>query len=115
MDYYEAWFDISDSRKDLEFARDLAAYMGYLQDEGLIEGHRLTRRKLGFGPDDLGDFHLTMEVRDLAQLDRAFARAAERRGEYQALHGRVYGAIRRVKFGLFRDFPDPQRGAGDPK
>ena len=47
MDYYEAWFDIRDSRKDLEFAGDLARYMGYLKDEGLIEGYRFSRRKLG--------------------------------------------------------------------
>ena len=109
MDYYEAWFDIRDSQKDLEFAADLARYMGYLKDEGLIEGYRFSRRKLGFGPSELGDFHLTMEVRDLAQLDRAFSRAAVRDGKYEELHRRVYSSIRSVKFGLYRDFPDPAR------
>ena len=49
MDYYEAWFDIMDSRKDLEFSEVMARYLGHLQGEGLIEGYRLTRRKLGFG------------------------------------------------------------------
>ena len=112
MDYYEAWFDIKDSRKDLEFSEVMARYMGHLQGEGLIEGYRLTRRKLGFGPRDLGEFHITIEVTDLAQLDRAFSRAAAREGEFEKLHAGVYSAIRDVKFALYRDFPDPVRGRG---
>jgi hypothetical protein len=34
--------------------------------EGLIEKWRLARRKLGLGPCRLGEWHLMMEVRDLA-------------------------------------------------
>ena len=109
MDYYEAWFDIADSRKDLQFSESVAGYMECLERDGLIEGYRLARRKLGFGPAGLGEFHLTIEVTDLAQLERAFQRAATRDGEVEKLHARVYSAIRDVKFALYRDFPDPVR------
>ena len=36
------------------------------------------RRKLGLGPSTLGEFHIVIEVRDLAQLDAAFGTAASR-------------------------------------
>ena len=50
MDCYEIWCDLKDSASDLRFTDDLAAYMGYLRERDLIEGYRLTRRKLGFAP-----------------------------------------------------------------
>jgi hypothetical protein len=108
MDYYEIWFDLKDSSKDLEFSQDLAVWLDYLRERGLIEGYRLTRRKLGFGPPELGDFHITIETRDMVQLEAAFRRAASRDGEAEPLHSRVYSAVRNTRFGLYRDFPDRQ-------
>jgi hypothetical protein len=49
MDHYHTWFDLKSGTKDAEFARAMARYMGHLKENGLIEGWRLTRRKLGFG------------------------------------------------------------------
>src|SRR5579871_5089112 len=100
MDYYEIWFDLKDSSKDLEFSAHVARYLGYLQERGLIEGHRLTRRKLGFGIPGLGEFHLTIETRDLAQLEQAFQRAASRDGEVEPLHAAVYAAVKETRFAL---------------
>jgi hypothetical protein len=37
-----------------------------------IEGWRLKRRKLGFGPPGVGEFPLMIEVRALARLEPAF-------------------------------------------
>ncbi len=62
--------------------------MDHLRAQGLIESWRLTRRKLGFGPADLGDFHLMIEVKDLAQLDRAFDHVAERSESTETFHFR---------------------------
>ena len=75
----------------------------------MIEGYRLKRRKLGLGPPDLGEFNITIEARDLAQLDEAFLHAATRGPEVEPLHAAVYAMIEDVKFGLCRDFPDPGR------
>ena len=109
MNYYEAWFNLVDTHKDLEFAGVLDDYLGHLAREGLIAGYRLTRRKLGFGPAELGEFHVTISVQSLAQLDEAFGVVARRSGELERLHARVYSAIIDVRFALYRDFPDPQR------
>ena len=66
------------SVSDIAFREGVAKGLDYLRAQELIESWRLTRRKLGFGPADLGDFHLMIEVKDLAQLDRAFHHVAER-------------------------------------
>jgi hypothetical protein len=113
MDYYEIWANLNGSTGDLAFCRAVNRYLGYLKAEGLIEGFRLTRRKLGFGPPDLGEFHISLEVRDLAQLEAAFGRVAIRGGEVEALHRAVYSAVTDVRFALYRDFPDAQRAEED--
>jgi hypothetical protein len=109
MNYYHIWANLKNTSRDLEFAQDAAAYLGHLQEQGLIEGFRITRRKLGFGPDTLGDFHLVLEVRDLAQLEAAFQQVGTRTGEVEALHRAVYSAVKDLQFALYRDFPDPFR------
>src|SRR5205085_434576 len=69
LDIYHAWCDLKPGVTGSAFAEEVAAYLGHLKSEGLIAGWRLTRRKLGLGAPGLGEFHLMMEVRDLAQLD----------------------------------------------
>jgi len=104
------WCDLRDSSRDLEFADNLAAWLGLLQSEGRIAGWRLTRRKLGFGPVGLGEMHVTVETDDLAQLERAFEAAARRTGDAEARHSAVFSMVRSAVFSLERDFPDPVRG-----
>jgi hypothetical protein len=114
MNYYEAWFDIKNSAKDLEFSERAHDFLGHLQKKGMIEGYRLSRRKLGFGPSSLGEFHITIEVNDLAQLDKAFLHAATRAPDVEPLHAGVYSMIENVKFALYRDFPDAVRHDFEP-
>jgi hypothetical protein len=101
--------------KDLEFCGSIETYLTHLQSRGLIESWRLTRKKLGFGPSELGDFHLMIETRDLAQLDRAFAEVATRAGDVEGFHAAVNQAVSRVTFALYRDFPDPVRKSGEER
>ncbi len=109
MDYYYIWCNLNGRATDLEFASALGAYMGALKRQGAIEGYRLARRKLGFGPPELGEFNIIIETKNLEQLDRAFNLAARREGEIEALHSKVYSAVGDFRAGLFRDFPDPVR------
>ena len=109
MNYYEIWFNLKDTHRDVEFAGHLGGFLGHLQRHGKIEGYRFTRRKLGFGPPELGEFHVTISTKDLAQLDSAFGAAAARSGELEQLHARVYSAITDFRSALYRDFPDPER------
>lgn len=111
MNYYHAWVDLKESHKDLEFCSNVNAYLGYLKQHGLIEGHSISRRKFGFGPNELGEFHIVMFVRDLAQLEAAFGIVATRTGEIEDLHRKVYSSVVNLKSALYRDFPDPQRAS----
>ncbi|TAH35562.1 MAG: hypothetical protein EYC70_12965 [Planctomycetota bacterium] len=109
MDHYHIWVNLADSHADLEFARAVAGWLGHLRERGLIEGWRLSRRKLGFGPAELGEFHLEIETRDLAQLENAFQLAAARAGEGERLHAEVYSRVADFRAALYRDFPDAVR------
>lgn len=109
MNYYEIWCNLKDSHKDLEFAQAVHAYLGELKSRGLIEDFRLTRRKLGFGPPELGEFHMSLACRDLVQLEQAFEVIAQRGGEIEKLHANVYARVTDFRSALYRSFPDPQR------
>lgn len=106
MDCYEIWCDLRPGVRDAEFVSALQGFLGHMQGEGKIESFRVRRRKLGFGPDALGEWNVSIEVRDLAQLDLAFAVAAKRSGEVETLHREVFSRVANLKFGLYRDFPD---------
>ncbi|HEX8895283.1 MAG TPA: DUF6614 family protein, partial [Terriglobales bacterium] len=75
---YHAWCDLKPGVSDIAFSEGASKYLTHLQAKGMIESWRITRRKLGLAPPELGDFHLMIEVKDLAQLDRAFDHVAER-------------------------------------
>lgn len=115
MDIYHAWCNLEPGVSDTAFADAVAGYMGHLEAAGLIRSWRLTRRKLGLGPPGLGEFHLMIEVDDLAQLDAAFAAAAGRREPVEGFHFGVNSLVRDAVFGLYRDFPDAVRRRGEER
>jgi len=109
MNYYESWFDLKNSSKDLVLSKRMHEFLGHLKEKKLIEDYALTRRKLGFGPGELGEFHLRIAVKDLSQLENAFQLAATRGPDIEPLHAGLYSMVENVKFALYRDFPDPVR------
>ena len=115
MDIYHGFFDLAEGVSDAEFAQHLAGYMNHLKAGGKIAGWRLTRRKLGLAPAPLRDFHLMIEVKDLAQLDAAFAEASSRAGVVEDVHHAVNSRVRNAFFALYRDFPDATRRYGEEK
>lgn len=112
MDHYQIWVNLKDTSKDLEFCQHVARYLGRLRSQGLIGAFAIWRRKLGFGPPSLGEFHITISVRDLAQLDRAFGHVATRAGLIEQFHQAVYSQVTDFVAALERDFPDPVRRTG---
>lgn len=115
MDIYHVWCDLKDGVRDTDFVAAAEDYLDHLREQGLIEGYRITRRKLGLGPDHLSEFHLMLETRDLAQLDRAFGVVARRREPEESKHHAVNSLVRNTTFALYRDFPDPQRETGEER
>ncbi len=114
MDCYEIWCDLIDGRQDMAFCEAVDNYLGYLKARDLIERFRVRRRKFGFSPTDMPEFNVSMEFRDLTQMDAAFGRVAVRDAEIEALHVEVYSRVKNAKFALFRDFPDPVRERPSP-
>jgi len=115
VDLYEIWCDLQAGQSDVEFADAVHAYLTRLRDDGGIVGYRLTRRKLGLGITTLGEFHITIEVADLAQLDRAFLAVSTRADPIESLHHAVNSRVRNFQAALYRDFPDPHRHRGDER
>lgn len=115
MDLYHVWCNLKPGVSDTDFADKAAAYLGHLEAEGLIGGFRITRRKLGLAPPQLREFHILLEVADLAQLDRAFTQVAARGEPVESFHHAVNSLVTDVFFALYRDFPDPARQRGEEK
>jgi hypothetical protein len=115
MDHYHTWFDLKSGVRDMDLAGAMARYMDYLKARGLIEGWRLTRRKLGLGPRELGEFHIVMETKNLAQLEEAFAHVASRAEPVESVHFDVNSKATNLTFALYRDFPDAVRREGEEK
>ena len=115
MDIYHIYCDLRPGVSDLAFVDRLHAYFGHLRGNGLIEAARVTRAKLGFGLKGMGDWHIMLEVKNLAQLEAAFQQVASRRDPVEGLHFDVNSLVANPTFALTRDFPDPVRHRGDEK
>ena len=115
MDLYHVFFDLKPGITDRILLEKLAPYMAHLKSQGLIEHHRLTRAKLGFGLKGHGDWQLVLEVRDLAQLEAAFQHVATRADPVESAHHGLNSLVQNPVFALYRDFPDPVRNYGEEK
>lgn len=115
MDLYHVWCDLKPGVGDIEFSEKAAGWLGHLRAGGLIEGWRLTRRKLGLAPPGMGEFHILIEVRNLAQLEEAFQLAAARQEPAEGFHFGVNSLVQNLVFALYRDFPDPVRKPGQER
>ena len=115
MDLYHVWFDLKPGVRDVALVAGVQKYLGYLKSEGMIENFRLTRRKLGLGRAGLGEFHVIIETRDLAQLDGAFRGVSSRREPVEGFHFGTNSLVQNAVFALYRDFPDPHRHVGEEK
>ena len=115
MDIYHIWFDLKPGTSDVQFVERVQVYLGHLVEQGKIQSFRITRKKLGLAPEGYGDFHVTIEVTDLAGLDAAFQYVATRAGEVEGLHGAVNQLVQNARFALYRDFPDPVRKRGEER
>ncbi|MDI9636907.1 hypothetical protein QPK87_32210 [Kamptonema cortianum] len=109
MDIYDIWVDLAPGATDMELVNAVQNWLDHLQSHGGISTYRITRRKLGFGPEGLGEFHIAIEAESLAQLDEAFHHAATRSPEVESLHREVYTRVTNYKSGLWRDFPGNER------
>ncbi|MFO1535689.1 MAG: DUF6614 family protein [Thermoplasmatota archaeon] len=109
MDRYHIWFDLRHGVKDMDLVASIQAMLGHLRDQGHIEAFELERRKLGFGPKEIGEWHVAVLTRDMAQLEQAFGSVTPRTGEMERLHAQVWSKVENFQSALYRDFPDANR------
>jgi hypothetical protein len=115
MDVYHIWCDLKPGVRDSAFSEAVSRYLDRLKAEKKIESWRLMRRKLGLGPSGIGEFHIVIEIRDLAQLDAAFHVVASRREPLEGVHFGVNSLVQNATFALYRDFPDVVRHFGEER
>ena len=115
MNIYHAWFNLKDGVGDLEFAEAARAYLDRLKAGGLIAGFRITRRKLGLGPPQLPEWHITLDFETMAQMDEAFGEVSARADPIEGFHHAVNSKVKDVFFALYRDFPDAGRVTGQER
>lgn len=115
MDIYHIWCDLNPDTSDLEFTNAVTVYLQHLIDEGHLASFRITRRKLGLGGNNLGEFHIILDFHDLASLDRAFSHVASRKDPVESFHHAVNSKVSNLQFALYRDFPDSVRHEGEEK
>jgi hypothetical protein len=109
MDHYVTWCDLRPGVKDLDFADAIKALLDRLQADGQVASWSLQRRKLGFGPRELGDFAVDIRTESLAQLEQAWDAMTPRSGELERLHAAVWSKVVNLKTALYREFPDANR------
>lgn len=109
VDRYHLWFDLREGTHDLQFADAVEAYLEHLSERNKIVTWLLERRKLGFGPPELGEWHIVIETQDMGQLEKAFQAVVPRSGDVEELHAAVWRHVVGLRTALYRDFPDPQR------
>lgn len=112
MDHYHIWCDLKPGHKDLDLVKAIDAMLGHLKGLGKLHGYNVARRKLGFGPESIGEWHIDITTTDLAQLQAAFDHVTPRTGEMEKLHAMVWSKVENFKSGLYRDFPDANRHGG---
>jgi hypothetical protein len=115
MDLYHIWCNLRPGVSDVEFSDRVSEYLDQLRVSGRIEAFRLSRRKLGLGPAQLGEFHVVIETKNLGQLDEAFLDVSRRSGPIESLHAAVNQSAQDLTFALYRDFPDAHRTRGEEK
>lgn len=115
MDIYHVWCNLKPGVSDLDFAEKTRLYLEHLKAEGRLVHYRITRGKLGLRPQVLREFHIMLELNDLAQLDHAFAKVASRADPVEEFHHAVNSLVTDAMFGLYRDFPDSVRARGQER
>ena len=115
MDIYHIWSDLKPSVRDTEFTTSATQHLDGLKHNETLVTYRITRRKLGLGPNDIGEFHLMLEFANLTQLDAAFTKVATREEPLESFHQSVNALVTNVRFALYRDHHDSFRRTGEEK
>jgi hypothetical protein len=108
MDIYHIWANKEGDISDSAWVNNMKAFLEHLKDESKIDTYRITRCKLGFRSiQDLPEWHIMIETKDMQQLESAFARVAPLEGELEDKHRSFNQFVADdIQHALYRDWPD---------
>lgn len=109
MNLYHCMIELRPEARALAFAQACANWMGHLQEQGLITGWRLMRRKFGLASGQHTDFLLEIQMSGLAMLDATFSQLAAADDEATRRYDLMHGMIASADVGLYRPYPDPSQ------
>lgn len=107
MTTYHCMINLKPGANALAFAHAVQNWFGMLKSAGKIESWHLQRRKLHLAGPGFGDFLISLQLRDMAQLDLAFGHLGEHQDVSLRAYEQMHGMIDQLEVGLYRDFPDP--------
>lgn len=107
-DLYTIWADKEGDISDLDWVNGMKSFFDHLVAEGKMMTYRITRCKMGFRSiQDLPEWMIIMEFRDMAQMDEAFHKVAPLEGELERKHRSFNQFVAgNIQHALFRDWPD---------
>lgn len=108
MDIYHIWCDKSKDISDFAWVKSMQKFLEQLVSENKMISYRITRCKMGFRSiQDLPEWHIMMEFKNMAQMDEAFERVAPREGELEGKHKSFNQFVEgNIQHALYRDWPD---------
>jgi hypothetical protein len=109
MNLFHIFCELKDRSKAAEFAEDVQGFLSYLYEREYIESYRILRRRFGFTPQTVGEFHVMIECKDLEQMERAFEFVSAQSEEVIAFSRPVYEAVKDLTMSLYEDFPEAKR------
>lgn len=111
MDIYHIWANKTGDMDDREWVTNLRSFLDTLVADGDMLSYRITRCKLGFRSiADLPEWHIMMEFKDMAHLDKAFSSVSKLTGDLEDKHRSFNQFVADdIQHALYRDWPDDVR------
>ena len=108
MDYYMIWANKEGEISDLDWVNNMKSFLDHLVNEDKLVDYKITRCKMGFrSVADMPEWQITMECRDMSQLEEAFKRVAPLEGELEEKHKSFNQFVADdIQHALFTDWPN---------
>lgn len=107
MDIYHIWADKKGDISDADWIANMRDFLDHLVQEKTMESYRITRCKMGFRSMDIPEWHIMMEFKNMAQMDKAFATVSPLAGELEQKHQSFNQFVAdNIQHALYRDWPD---------
>ena len=108
MDIYHIWADKQGDISDSDWIANMRTFLDHLIQENKMVTYRITRCKMGFRSiQDLPEWHIMMEFKNMAQMDEAFKIVEPLKGDLEAKHKSFNQFVKgNIQHALYRDWPD---------